>query len=123
MKKVADAYLAHLGAALDYSESFSERLFGRSIPHVLLMHENELAADDFDRVGELLKQRGYRFVPLEEALADPAYRHPEQFVGGGVNWLVRWATTAGLQNLPASVRPPEWLERMEADRSPYDPTR
>jgi hypothetical protein len=120
MKKVADAYLTYLGAALDYSESFSERLFGRPIPHVLLMHENELSAEHFDGVAGLMKARGYRFVTLEEALADEAYRHDDKYVGGGTGWLVRWAATEGMTDIPHSPKPPAWLETMEADRSPYD---
>ena len=121
MERVVSAYLAQCEVELDYAEALSRRLFGRDIAHVFLMHENELAADHFDRVAELLKARGYRFVTLEEALADDAYRHEDRFVGGGVGWLVRWATTEGLADIPHSPPPPSWLESLEADRSPYDP--
>jgi peptidoglycan/xylan/chitin deacetylase (PgdA/CDA1 family) len=120
MERVAAAYLTHLDAEFDYAEFFSKRLFGRNIRHVFLMHENELAGDHFDRVAERLKARGYRFVSLEEALLDPAYGHEDRFVGEGVNWFIRWAATEGIQDIPASPRPPDWLESLEADRSPYD---
>jgi peptidoglycan/xylan/chitin deacetylase (PgdA/CDA1 family) len=121
MERVVAAYLDHLVTAIDYSEAFSHRLFGRNIRHVLLMHENVLAADHFDRVAALFTQRGYRFVALEEALADPAYAREDRYVGGGVNWLVRWATTAGMTELPPAPRPPDWLETLEAERSSHDP--
>lgn len=121
MERVAAAYLDHLGAAIEYSEAFSRRLFGRNIRHVFLMHENALAADHFDRVAAAFRERGYRFVSLDEALADPAYAHEDRFVGGGVNWLVRWATTAGMTDLPPSPRPPDWLETLPAERSSHDP--
>ena len=121
MERVATAYLAQCSAELDYAETFATRLFGRDIRHVFLMHENELSADHFDRVAELMKARGYRFVTLEEALADDAYRHADGFVGGGAGWLVRWATTEGMADIPHSPPPPAWLEAIEADRSPYDP--
>jgi len=121
-ERIASAYLAQCDAELDYAEAFAKRLFGRDIPHVFLMHENELSADHFDRVAERMKARGYRFVSLEEALADAAYRHPDRFVGGGENWLVRWGVTEGITDLPQSPEPPGWLESLEADRSPYDPT-
>ena len=110
MERVASAYLAQCEAELDYAETFAKRLFGRDIRHVFLMHENELSADHFDRVAELMKARGYRFVTLEEALADEAYRHADTFVGSGAGWLVRWATTEGLSDVPQSPRPPAWLE-------------
>ena len=121
MERVVAAYLDHLGSAIDYAEAFSRRLFGRNIRHVFLMHENALAADHFDRVAAAFRERGYRFVSLDEALADPAYAHEDRFVGGGVNWLVRWATTAGMTDLPSSPRPPAWLETLPAERSSHDP--
>jgi hypothetical protein len=37
-----------------------------------------------------------------------------------VNWLVRWAATEGITDLPAWPGRPAWLETLEADRSPYD---
>ena len=120
MERVALAYLAQCEAELDYAETFAKRIFGREIRHVFLMHENELSADHFDRVAELMKARGYRFVTLEEALGDDAYRHEDRFVGDGVGWLVRWATTDGM-DIPRSPPPPAWLESLTADRSPYDP--
>jgi hypothetical protein len=120
MERVSAAYLAHLEADIDYAEAFSKRLFGRNIRHVFLMHENELAGDHFDRAAEVFKKRGYRFVTLEEALRDPAYEHEDRFAGDGVNWFIRWAVTKGIQDFPKSPRPPEWLESLQADRSPYD---
>jgi peptidoglycan/xylan/chitin deacetylase (PgdA/CDA1 family) len=120
MERIASAYLAQCDAELDYAEAFAQRLFGRDIPHVFLMHENELSADHFDRVAEKMKARGYRFVPLEEAMADRAYSHEDRFVGGGANWLVRWAATEGITDVPHEPARPAWLESLEADRSPYD---
>ena len=118
--RIAAAYLAHCDAELDYAESFAKRLFGRDIPHVFLMHENELSADHFDEVAEKMKARGYRFVSLEEAMADHAYQHEDRFVGGGANWLERWAATEGIADVPHGPEPPDWLEALPADRSPYD---
>jgi peptidoglycan/xylan/chitin deacetylase (PgdA/CDA1 family) len=120
MERIASAYLAQCDAVLDYAEASAKRLFARDIPHVFLMHENELSADHFDRVAEKMRARGYRFVSLEEAMADRAYVHADTFVGGGVNWLVRWAASDGVGDLPPSPARPAWLESLEADRSPYD---
>ncbi len=120
MERIASAYLAQCDAVLDYAEASAKRVFGRDIPHVFLMHENELSADHFDRVAEKMKARGYRFVSLEEAMADRAYAHADTFVGGGANWLVRWAHSDGVTDLPSSPERPRWLESLEADRSPYD---
>jgi peptidoglycan/xylan/chitin deacetylase (PgdA/CDA1 family) len=119
-ERIASAYLSGCDAQIDYAEAFAKRLFGRDVPHVFLMHENELSADHFDRLALRMKARGYRFVSLDEAMADQAYAHGDRFVGGGVNWLVRWAATEGITDLPAWPGRPAWLETLEADRSPYD---
>jgi peptidoglycan/xylan/chitin deacetylase (PgdA/CDA1 family) len=121
MARVVSAYLDHLDADLEHAEALARRVFGREIPLVFLMHENELSAEHFDRVAERLKARGYRFVTLAAAMADPGYAHPDRFVGGGAGWLERWAATDGITDLPPGAHPPAWLEKLEADRSPYDP--
>lgn len=86
------AYLPHLDLALDTYERMSEELFGRQIPQVLLIHANELNADSLDATLRRLRERGYRFITLDEALADPAYASPtaasKQY---GSSWLARWA--------------------------------
>ena len=41
-------------------------------------------------------RRGHRFITLERALQDPAYRSPDTYRGpGGLSWLDRWALTRG----------------------------
>jgi len=121
MARVVAAYLEHLDADLQHAEILAKRIFGREIPLVFLMHENELSAEHFDRVAERMKARGYGFVTLEKAMADPAYAHADRYVGGGSGWLERWAMTDGIKDVPPGPQPPAWLEKLEADRSPYDP--
>ena len=91
-RSIADAYVVYMEAKVDYFERQSKALFGREIPQVLLVHANRLNAQHFDRIAAMLERRGYRFVPLETALEDKAYRSPDTFTGrGGITWLHRWA--------------------------------
>jgi peptidoglycan/xylan/chitin deacetylase (PgdA/CDA1 family) len=95
-RKVLDAYVPYMDAKFDYFERESRGLFGREIPQILLIHANSLNADVYPDLARLMKARGYRFVALEEALEDPAYRSPDTFAGaGGISWLHRWAMTRG----------------------------
>ena len=56
------------------------------------MHANELNADSFPDLVEGARQRGYRFVGLDEAMEDPAYARPDGYAGRwGPSWLHRWA--------------------------------
>jgi hypothetical protein len=46
---------------------------------------------------ETLKERGYSFITVEEALADPAYLTEEKYVGSdGLSFIDRVAATKGL---------------------------
>lgn len=91
-RRVADDYLHHLDVALDTYETMSQELFGRQIAQILLIHDNRLNADSLDRTLARLKERGYTFVTLEEALKDPAYRSRDLASGRiGSSWLARWA--------------------------------
>lgn len=113
MRRLGDAYLVYMEAVVAYYEDQSRRLFDREIPQVLLIHAYALNADRLDGLLGMLERRGYRFVSLDEALEDPAYRSADRYTGsGGITWLHRWALTrdvdrstlAGEPELPAWVR-------------------
>jgi peptidoglycan/xylan/chitin deacetylase (PgdA/CDA1 family) len=98
MNRVAGAYIEYSARAFAYSEHLSALLFGRQIPHVLLLHANALNAECFDRLADMMRGRGYSFVTLDEALRDPAYDSPNRYVGAeAINWLGRWAITRGIR--------------------------
>ena len=93
-------------------EGLARRTFGREIPQVLLLHASALNADTLDAVMAGLAARGYRFVPLDEALADEAWRTPDRYVGPyGPSWLHRFQLAKGR---PLSVAfepdPPQWVQ-------------
>lgn len=108
-KKIADAYLEYMDTMVKFFESVAQEVAGRQIRHVLLLHANELNAGHFDRIAALFRERGYRFVTLEEALEDPIYKSPDTYAGQwGISWLHHWALTAGKRRRP-DPDPPEWV--------------
>jgi peptidoglycan/xylan/chitin deacetylase (PgdA/CDA1 family) len=89
-------YLAHLRQAVATYESMSQQLFGRQIPQIFLIHANRLNARTMDRMLAALRDQGYRFITLDEALRDEAYRSPDLPSGQhGPSWLTRWARQRG----------------------------
>ena len=95
-RRVAAEYVPYMEGMFEFYEKLSVELFGREIPQVLLVHANLLNGDHFQRVVEMMKRRGYRFITLEEALRDEAYKHPDTYVGPvGISWLQRWLVTRG----------------------------
>jgi peptidoglycan/xylan/chitin deacetylase (PgdA/CDA1 family) len=97
MKQVAEAYVPYMEAKFVYYENQSNKLFGRDIKQVLLVHANAINADYFKDIVAMLQKRGYRFITLQNALSDKAYASPDTFTGpGGISWLDRWALTRGV---------------------------
>lgn len=109
--RLREAYAAHQARMLDWFEGLARDLFGRDIAQVLLIHINGINADTLaDRLAAL-RARGYRFVALEAALADPAYATPDRYVGpNGPSWLHRWSVAKGAPlRLRDEPDPPAWV--------------
>ncbi len=110
-ERIGAAYLVYMAAVVPFVEEVAQRLTGREIRHVLLLHANTLNADYFGKVAESIRRRGYRFITLETALEDEAYRLPDTYVGEwGLSWLHHWETTAGRPRSP-SPDPPDWITK------------
>ena len=94
--RIAAAYVAYMGRVVAYYEAQSRALVGREIPQILLLHANRLNADTTDELVAALRDRGYAFIEMDEALRDPVYDLADEFVGsGGITWIHRWALTRG----------------------------
>jgi peptidoglycan/xylan/chitin deacetylase (PgdA/CDA1 family) len=96
--KVKREYLDYMDRIFAFFEQRAIDVFGRAIPHVLLIHANQLNADTMPELLAMMRRRGYEFVSLKEAMADPAYRTADNYVGKrGRSWLHRWAETKGIE--------------------------
>ncbi len=109
--KVMAAYLASTDERVAFCESLADDTFGRDIRQVLLIHVNRLNADAMPELLRRLKARGYSWIPLGEALKDPAYATPDGYVGPiGPSWLHRWRIALGKPDrLPDEPDAPEWV--------------
>lgn len=108
--RIGEAYVAHMTDVLDHMEPYGAELTGGREPaQILLLHANSLNQDWYPRVHALYLSRGYRFVPLETALADPIYAHPDAYVrANGISWLHRWTATEG-RPIRWEPDPPKWI--------------
>ncbi len=95
--KVKREYLDYMEQIFAFFEGRAIDVFGRPIPHVLLIHANQLNADTMPELLAMMRKRGYGFVSLKEAMSDPAYRTADNHLGQyGPSWLHRWAATNGV---------------------------
>ncbi len=109
--RIADDYLRYMMQVVEFIEGVSRNLIGREIAQVLLVHANQLNADHFGTLAGRIKDRGYRFVTLDDALRDSAYERPDSYVGAwGISWLHHWEISDGRKRSP-SPDPPDWITK------------
>lgn len=112
MRQVVAAYLKFAGAKIEFCERVAGDLFGRPIMHILLLHANELNADNFDQLVKVFADRGYRFISLDEALRDDAYKFPDHYKPTS-DWLNHWSFSRG--KIFDAPQPPEFIQKSYAD--------
>jgi peptidoglycan/xylan/chitin deacetylase (PgdA/CDA1 family) len=112
LQKLRDGYITYMLAELAYYERHSLALLGHDIPQVILLHASELNADTCTDLLAAIRARGYRFVTLADATADPAYRLDDTYTGAlGTSWIFRWAKTQGRPDTFYFGEPqtPQWV--------------
>lgn len=109
--RIRDEYLSYNAKMLDWFESLAKDDFGHEIPQILLIHSNALHTDALDALLTQLEKRGYRFVTLTEAMKDPAYTSPDEYVGKfGPSWLHRWRVAKQMPwRMADEPDPPQWI--------------
>ena len=110
-RRVADAYLDFTIAATEFAEKTSARMFGHEIPQTLLIHANGLNAGYLDELLQRFAERGYRFIALDEAMSDSAYKTQDTLITkSGPTWLWRWNQSLGLNlSFSEDPEPPQWI--------------
>jgi peptidoglycan/xylan/chitin deacetylase (PgdA/CDA1 family) len=104
-------YVPYMESIVQFFEQRSVEVFGREIPQILLIHANALNAELMPELLAMFRRRGYRFVTLETALADPAYRSPDDYAGrNGFSWIHRWSKTKGLA-AKSEPDPADWVTK------------
>lgn len=78
---VAEDYHAALRIAVRHHERRGDRLLGRPLPQILLLHATAIGAAQWDRLFTWLEDAGHRFAGADEVLADPVFEKPHDFVG------------------------------------------
>jgi peptidoglycan/xylan/chitin deacetylase (PgdA/CDA1 family) len=124
MARIGSDYVRYMEEIFAFFEALSRDFLGREPAQVLLLHANALNAEYLDELAAMVARRGCRFITLDAALEDPAYRLNDDYVGRkGPSWLERWAITRGVE--PGERPPvPGWIrERASAGEAPGSSTR
>ncbi len=90
LKKLKKKYVDHILERIFYFEELSKRKIGRGMKHILLLHMNFLNSMFLDDLLTHLRNEGWVFIHLEEALTDPVYQLEDRYCGKkGLGWLER----------------------------------
>ncbi len=115
LHQIGRDYITYMEKKLEYYERQSNRLFGRNINQILLMHASLLNSDYLDALIALYKKHDYAFVSMDEVLKDPVYQTEiTVYMDWGISWLDRWALSAGkegdfFKDDPAT---PDYIKRL-----------
>jgi peptidoglycan-N-acetylglucosamine deacetylase len=118
--RVRDAYVELTMAATAFAEKAGQTVFKRDIPQTLLVHANVLTAQSLETLLSSFEARGYRFITLDEAMADAAYATPDTMVSSfGPTWIWRWAKTLGVRVSPeGDPEVPAWVMELYRPKEP-----
>jgi peptidoglycan-N-acetylglucosamine deacetylase len=64
-------YIDHIWQSIAFYDAISKRVLGRSAKHVLLLHENDLAALFVDDLIDHIRSKGWKIISPDEAYYDP----------------------------------------------------
>jgi peptidoglycan/xylan/chitin deacetylase (PgdA/CDA1 family) len=102
-----DSYLATADEYITYSRSLSRSLYGRDIPYVLLLHVGAFDAKMLPELIALYKKRGFQFVTLPQAEADPVYSADPAIAYPGGGLLMELEAARRNVALPTGASEPE----------------
>jgi peptidoglycan/xylan/chitin deacetylase (PgdA/CDA1 family) len=112
IRRLHDTYLATADEYVTVFRTLAQKVYGRDVRYVLLLHVGAFDAKMLPELLGLYRARGFRFVTLEEAEADPAYKDDPDVasVGGGAQ-LEQLMDKRKLK-YPANTKPYKELEGM-----------
>jgi peptidoglycan/xylan/chitin deacetylase (PgdA/CDA1 family) len=104
-------YLDIASQYLDADRKMATMIFGRSIDHVLLLHLGAFSPKILPPLFNLLRNKGFTFVTLEQAERDPAYgSDPDAGSRNGGTLLEQWLDARRLQYPYAPMKPYKELQ-------------
>lgn len=90
-KEIGRQYVETSVKIFAFFDSLSVSTFNRSIKQIYLCHDTQLNTDYLPQLVQKLKDAGYGFISLPDAMQDPAYQSKEYYKGPfGISWFYRW---------------------------------
>lgn len=99
-------YLRNAVENLHRSEAITQKLFHRSVSHIMLTHLGGFGGEMFETMLKAYKKEGVRFIPLSEAVKDPMYSiDPGLTFDSGAEFIYQILKSRGLDESYAGLKP------------------
>jgi peptidoglycan/xylan/chitin deacetylase (PgdA/CDA1 family) len=108
--KLRDLYLSILWDCIETSQKLAYKVLHRKVKHVLLLHENDLAALFIGDLITHIRNQGWRIISIEEAYQDPIARIPITNTSSLVGRISAIAVEQGLGKNLVPFPPTTYLE-------------
>ena len=96
MNRLSDVYVAMVVDAGAHYDAMSLDVLGRRPAHVLLLHENDLAASFTVDLANALRAEGWTIISPDEAYADPIAQQIPETLFSGMGRIAALAADSGL---------------------------
>ena len=104
VEPIRQAYLSHIRQRALAYRALAQRLQGRDIPQVLLLHHNLINAMWLDDVIRQFKEMGWSITTPAEAFADPVYQLNPDRAAPGQSLLLSMGRSLGLSTKDLGLR-------------------
>lgn len=110
-QRLRTEYLSYTSVEIDYYAGLNKQVLGYEPPAIMLLHDNRLNADVIEQILTLFEEKQYKFVSLNQAESDPAYKIPDTYVTKyGPMWGYRWAAERKVKvDGKLEAEPPDWV--------------
>lgn len=115
---LAQTYVELLVDAVEFYDAVAQRTLGRSPRHVLLLHENDLAALFVDDLVVRLRELGWTIIPIAEAYEDEIAKSAPDTLFNNQGRVAALANAAGVEarDLIHVAEDEDYLRRLFQDR-------
>jgi peptidoglycan-N-acetylglucosamine deacetylase len=108
-----EAYLRNAGASLTHGIQAANRIFGRDVRHIMLLHIGGFETVMLPKLLELLEKRGFHLITLPEAASDPAYQKEQELAAHlGGTFLQELLVAQHIQETDQPENPPARLNEL-----------
>jgi peptidoglycan/xylan/chitin deacetylase (PgdA/CDA1 family) len=106
------SYLGKADEFIDVFRTLSQKLYGHDIPYVLLLHVGAFDARMLPRLIQLFRNKGFSFIPLEQAERDPAYAFDPDIGMKSGGTLMELVAAVKKVNFPDNTKPYNQLDKL-----------